>query len=73
MDLILAYLVKGDLPGDDKEAYVLRRKVIKFVMIANKLCRKSLTYQLLKYLDPTKVYYFPREIHKRISGNYIKA
>ncbi|XP_072077791.1 uncharacterized protein [Arachis hypogaea] len=71
MDSIVDFLQNGKLPGDEKEAKLLRREAAKYTVIQDQLFKKGLSQPLLKCLHPDQTDYVLKEVHEGCCGHHI--
>ncbi|XP_052177558.1 uncharacterized protein LOC127791614 [Diospyros lotus] len=73
LDPFFSYLKDGKLLESDLEARELKRKAQKFILINEKLYKRSFTQPLLRCVRPREVDYVLREIYEGICGSHIGA
>ena len=71
MTLIYNYLIKGELPSDQKEASMVRRRTCSYVLAEEKIYKKGFLIPLLKCIKEGKVAHILHEIHERISTQHL--
>ncbi|XP_072081043.1 uncharacterized protein [Arachis hypogaea] len=71
MDPITNFLESDNLPGDEKEAKMLRREAAKYTVIQGQLFKKGLSQPLLKCLHPDQTDYVIREVHEGCCSHHI--
>ena len=71
MDPIINYLKHGVLPMDDLTAHKMKRLALHYVLVQEKLYKRSHTFSLLKCLPPSEADYAMREVHEGIYGNHL--
>ena len=64
MDPIIKYLKHGELPNDPISAQKVKRQAPHYILIEEKLYKRSHYSPLLKCLTPTKANYAMREVHE---------
>ena len=73
MDLIVMYLLHGDLPDNKNEARNLRIRVAWDTLIGNNLYRKSFTRPYLRCLNPEDARRLLEEIYEGVCGNHSRG
>ena len=73
MVLIISYLKEGQLPDDHVSARKLKIRASRFVLIGDKLYKRSFTLLYLSCLAPDEANYVMREVHEGICGNHARA
>ncbi|XP_073119647.1 uncharacterized protein [Henckelia pumila] len=68
---LLEYMENGELPKDPKNAYRLKQRSLRFVMVEGVLYKRSFSRPLLKCLGPKKAHYVLKEIHEGCYGNHL--
>ena len=70
---IYNYLATGELPSNQKEANMVRRRACAYVMIEEKLYRQGFSIPLLKCGEEYKVDHILREIHEGINAKHLRG
>ncbi|XP_073120218.1 uncharacterized protein [Henckelia pumila] len=65
------YLIKKELPSDNKKAKEVKRRALRFVMIDQILFKRSFSQPLLKCLGPDEANYVLREIQEGSCGSHL--
>ncbi|XP_073153413.1 uncharacterized protein [Henckelia pumila] len=65
------YLIKKELPSDNKKAKEVKRRALRFVVIDQILFKRSFSQPLLKCLGPDEANYVLREIHEGSCGSHL--
>ena len=73
MDPIIKYLKHGELPNDPISARKVKRQAPHYILIEEKLYKRSHYSPLLKCLTPTEADYAMREVHEGVCGNHSEA
>ena len=71
IDPIINYLKAETLSTNDLTACKVKRLALHYILIQEKLYKRSHTFPLLKCLPPSKVDYAMREVHEGICGNHL--
>lgn len=71
MDPLVDYLKGGKLPEDTAKAQKVKCLVPCFVLINNKLYKRSYSWPLLKCLHPSETDYALHEVHEGICSNHL--
>ena len=71
MDPIIKYLKYGELPDDPASARKVKRQAPHYILIEEKLYKRSHYSPLLKCLSPTEASYARREVHEGVCGNHL--
>ena len=71
MTPVYNYLTNGELPADEKEVSVSKRKACSYVLVENKLYRRGFSIPLLKCLEEDKVPDVLQEIHDGINAQHL--
>ena len=66
MDAISTYLQHGMLPQDIQKAWMLGRKVTKYVILDQVLNKKGYSLPYLRFQSPTNAAYMLNEVHERV-------
>ncbi|XP_073154139.1 uncharacterized protein [Henckelia pumila] len=65
------YLIKKELPSDNKKAEEVKRRALRFVVIDQILFKRSFSQPLLNCLGPDETNYVLREIHEGSCGSHL--
>ena len=71
MDPIIKYLKHGELPNDPISARKVKHQAPHYILIEEKLYKRSHYCPLLKCLSPTEASYAMREVHEGVCGNHL--
>ena len=71
MDPIIKYLKHGELSNDPTVARKVKCQAPHYILIEEKLYKRSHYSPLLKCLTPTEADYAMREVHEGICGNHL--
>nr|KYP70898.1 Retrovirus-related Pol polyprotein from transposon opus [Cajanus cajan] len=67
----IAYLTRGELPEDKKEASLIQRELARFVVINERLYRRGFSSPLLRCLTTSQAQRVMDEVHSRMCGSHI--
>ena len=70
VDMILEYLMKGQVPEDKNEARRIRYQANRYTVMNGKLYRWEYAMPYLRCLRPDEADYVMREFHERVCGNH---
>ncbi|PKA52353.1 hypothetical protein AXF42_Ash010249 [Apostasia shenzhenica] len=73
MDRIINYIKNGDQPSNQQEAKRLRLECAKYVLIGDKLYRRSYARPLTKYLRPEEAQEVMEAVHKGECGTHARG
>ena len=73
MDPIIKYLKHGELPNDPASAQKVKCQAPHYILVKEKLYKRSHSSPLLKCLLSSEADYALREVHEGIYGNHLKG
>ena len=73
MDPIIHYLRIGTLSADNLAVHKVKHQAPHYVLLDDKLYKRSYSLPLLKCLLPSKADYAMREVHEGICGNHLRG
>ena len=73
MDPVIHYLKTGILPNDRLATCKVSRQAPHYVLLDNKLYKRSYTFSLLKCILPSESNYAMREVPKGIYDNHLEG
>ncbi|GKV16374.1 hypothetical protein SLEP1_g27025 [Rubroshorea leprosula] len=69
---LISYLQSGELPEDQSDAKLVRRRAVHFTLINNRLYKRAASMPLLRCLTPYEAEYAVREVHEGDAQSYVK-
>ena len=73
MTLIISYLKDGRLPEEKDEAWKLRVRSARYVLMEKVLYKRGFSQPYLRCLAPDEANYVLREVHEGVCDNYSRA
>ena len=68
MTPVYNFMTKGELPSDQTEATITKRRACSYVVLEHKLYRRGFSIPLLKCINESTVPEVLREIHEGINA-----
>jgi len=68
---IIRYLKDDQLPREEEQASKVKKRAVKFVVIADQLFKRGFSSPLLKCLAPQQAEYVIAEVHEGVCGTHI--
>ena len=73
MTPIISYLKDGQLPEEKDEAWKLRVRSARYVLMDKVLYKRGFSQPYLRCLVPDEANYVLREVHEGVCGNHSRA